>query len=272
MATLAIEDLPIEYRLTGTRPEPWTPERTMLILEYMAYDLSFSGNEPAYTDLRRDLGAAYDTLYPRVQPYTVPIIGGDGTLGAGDGGARDDGRPTTDGGASTTHNQRPTTNETASARIERGTAATRQLLDGQLGLRGGAAEGFVFGKGSNNWAASGARTASGAPLLAGDMHLTVSLPAIWYEVHLSTPTMNVYGVTIPGTPLPVAAMNDRVAWVFTNTGSDQLDHYRLTLDDARRRYRFDGAWRDLTSARPPRSASTAPTPSPTRSSPATSAR
>ncbi len=213
---LAPAQVPLEYRLTGTRPERWAPVKTLLLQQYMAYDLSFKTDDPQYTDLRRDLGAVYDTLYPRVQPYTVPIF------------------PDLGGAAA------PTAPATGSG------DAARRLRSGQTALAGTLGEGFVHGKGSNNWAVGPARSASGGALLAGDMHLTVSLPAIWYEVHLSTPTMNVYGVTIPGTPLPVAAMNDRLAWTFTNTGSDQVDHYRLALDPTRRRYRFDGAWRDLT--------------------------
>jgi len=45
----------------------------------------------------------------------------------------------------------------------------------------------VFGSsgvGSNNWAISGSRTASGKPLLANDMHLALQMPSIWHEVGL----------------------------------------------------------------------------------------
>lgn len=218
VATLGPADLPIEYRLTGTAPEPWSPIKSLLLLQYMAYDLSFSTDDPDYSEIRSRLGAVADSLFPRVQPYTVPIVGG---AGAASG----------------------STNET-----EIKSGAAQALRGGQIALAGTIGEGFArdSGKGSNNWAVTGARSASGAPLLAGDMHLTVSLPAIWYEVHLSTPTMNVYGVTIPGAPLPVEAMNDRLAWAFTNTGSDQIDHYRLALDASGRRYRVDGRWHDLT--------------------------
>ncbi|HMB90401.1 MAG TPA: penicillin acylase family protein, partial [Rhodothermales bacterium] len=97
----------------------------------------------------------------------------------------------------------------------------------------------------NNWVAHGTRTATGAPILAGDMHLSVTLPSIWYEVHLVTPTMNTYGVTTPGTPLPVEAFTDHVAWAFTNTGADVIDHYALELDSTGTRYRYDDGFRDL---------------------------
>src|SRR5580693_6812572 len=40
--------------------------------------------------------------------------------------------------------------------------------------------GFDVQPGSNAWAVSGSRTASGKPLLSNDMHLEYSLPGIWY--------------------------------------------------------------------------------------------
>ena len=47
--------------------------------------------------------------------------------------------------------------------------------------------GFHEGKGSNNWVVGGARSATGAPLLANDPHLGLSAPAIWYFVRLQAP-------------------------------------------------------------------------------------
>ena len=40
---------------------------------------------------------------------------------------------------------------------------------------------------SNNWAVSPRRSATGHALLAGDPHLDLSLPSIWYEAHLVVP-------------------------------------------------------------------------------------
>jgi penicillin amidase len=99
--------------------------------------------------------------------------------------------------------------------------------------------------GSNNWAVQGDRSATGAPLLAGDMHLSVTLPSIWYEAHLVTPTMNAYGITLPGAPVLIQAFNRHVGWALTNVGADQIDHLALTVDSTRSRYRFEGEWRAL---------------------------
>lgn len=81
---------------------------------------------------------------------------------------------------------------------------------------------------SNNWVVGGARTASGKPILANDPHLGLTAPAIWYLAHLQVKgpdgsAKNLVGVTLPGAPLVLLGRNDRVAWGFTNTGSDVQD-------------------------------------------------
>ncbi len=88
------------------------------------------------------------------------------------------------------------------------------------------------GVGSNNWVVSGARTTTGMPLLANDMHLALTIPAIWYENHLQCPDLQVTGVTFPGIPGIVAGHNGHVAWGHTNGFPDVQDlfmeHLRRT--------------------------------------------
>jgi penicillin amidase len=102
---------------------------------------------------------------------------------------------------------------------------------------------------SNNWAVAPARTKDGYALLAGDPHLELTLPSIWYEVHLVVPgKLDVYGVTIPGAPGIVIGFNRDISWTFTNTSADVMDFYRETVDDSINpaRYMVDGEWRVLT--------------------------
>ena len=54
--------------------------------------------------------------------------------------------------------------------------------------------------GSNNWAISGDRTASGRPILANDPHRAMSLPSLRYVVHLECPTFSVIGAGEPALP------------------------------------------------------------------------
>lgn len=103
------------------------------------------------------------------------------------------------------------------------------------------------GLGSNNWVLAGARTATGMPLLANDMHLSLDLPAIWYENHLCGGDWHVTGVTFPGIPGVVAGHNGRVAWGYTNGFADVQDLYLEHLrraDDGRVQYEFRGEWHD----------------------------
>jgi penicillin G amidase len=76
---------------------------------------------------------------------------------------------------------------------------------------------------SNEWAVSGARTASGRPLLAGDPHLGFDFPSLWYLVRIDTPQGVLAGATAPGLPFIVIGHNNQVAWTFTSTGAAVQD-------------------------------------------------
>ncbi|HEU4798266.1 MAG TPA: penicillin acylase family protein, partial [bacterium] len=81
------------------------------------------------------------------------------------------------------------------------------------------------GVGSNNWVVAGARTMTGAPLLANDPHLEAAMPSIWYEMHLAGGTINVVGSTFPGTAGVIIGHNEHIAWGVTNAGPDVQDLY-----------------------------------------------
>jgi penicillin amidase len=99
------------------------------------------------------------------------------------------------------------------------------------------------GLGSNDWVVSGAHTASGKPLLANDTHLELTVPPIWYELHITGPGWNVKGLTLPGAPMVVIGHNDTIAWGFTNNGADVQDLYIETFNpEAKDEYRVKGAW------------------------------
>src|SRR6185503_4418612 len=94
--------------------------------------------------------------------------------------------------------------------------------------------------GSNAWAIAGLHTASGKPILSSDMHLEFSIPGIWYLVHLSSPSLNVAGVSLPGVPGVVVGHNDRIAWGVTNLHYDVQDLYAEKFEDRTGRYEFRG--------------------------------
>ncbi|MCW3476171.1 penicillin acylase family protein [Limobrevibacterium gyesilva] len=76
---------------------------------------------------------------------------------------------------------------------------------------------------SNAWAVDGARSATGAPLLAGDPHLGFGMPGVWYLARIDTPGRVLAGATAPGVPFLVLGHNGRIAWSFTTTGADVQD-------------------------------------------------
>jgi penicillin amidase len=103
--------------------------------------------------------------------------------------------------------------------------------------------------GSNNWAVDGAHSASGAAILANDMHLSIAVPIIWYRASLVFPdpiqpsaNQQITGLTLPGLPSLVVGSNGHVAWGFTNTGGDWSDLVRIDGDphDAQKYLTPDG--------------------------------
>ena len=97
--------------------------------------------------------------------------------------------------------------------------------------------------GSNNWVVSGDYTATGKPLLANDTHLELSVPPIWYQIHLTAPSFNAKGFTLPGAPLIVVGHNDHIAWGFTNNGADVQDLYIETFNPAApEQYKVNSKW------------------------------
>ena len=79
--------------------------------------------------------------------------------------------------------------------------------------------------GSNAWLISGSKTESGRPILASDPHIAFAQPAVWYEVHIKSPTYENYGHYVPGIPFPGLAHNMNRAWGITMSNSDDLDFY-----------------------------------------------
>lgn len=99
--------------------------------------------------------------------------------------------------------------------------------------------------GSNNFAAGASATADGRAIVAGDMHLGLRAPSLWYRARLryadaAAPggRVDVTGVTLPGVPGVIAGSTPHVAWAFTNSYGDWLDFFRIDFtDSAKTRYR-----------------------------------
>ena len=207
VSSLREKDYPIEYKLLGYAPEAWTPLKCAVLIKSMAWILSGPN-----ADLR--MSNTLDRLGEEIVRDLYSNPSGDDTVIP----------PGTTWDFEPRKVIRPDT----------------PLMRGSIGTGSGS------GIGSNNWTVSGTRTASGYPMLANDPHLDLSLPSLWYEIQLIGPTLNVYGVSLPGGPGVIIGFNRHIAWGFTNAGTDVSDWYEITFrDDTLREYRHGNRWRPV---------------------------
>jgi penicillin amidase len=222
-------DVPLEYRLLAARPRRWEALHTFHFFNQMALTLAYDDETLLRLRVRSLVGAAAtEALFPLNSPIQEPI------QPTGQAAPRYDFlRPFPPPGSPDTAAILALTRR-ASLDLALG-MAQRPLGDGEA-------------IGSNNWTVAPARTAAGHALLAGDPHLELTIPSIWYEIHLNVAGgPDVAGVTFPGAPGVIIGFNRNVAWSFTNTGADVRDHYEETVDHAvsPRRYRLNGEWKPL---------------------------
>ena len=212
--SLTESQLPIEYKLIGYKPEQWSNLKTALFLKYMAYDLSGNDDDFEMTNAKNYFNKDdFNLLYPQKQDSLDPII----PMG--------------------TIYQTPKDTIKAPATADSMYFNNTELLamEKQKPDRN---------NGSNNWAVSGKKTKSGAPILCNDPHLGLNLPSLWFEMQLSTPTYNAYGATFPGAPYIIIGYNDFCAFGFTNGGRDVKEYYKIKFkDDSRKQYWFNNEWK-----------------------------
>jgi penicillin amidase len=215
--TVTEATLPFEYKLLGYKPEAWNNLKIALFVKLMSADLAglSYARDLQFTNMRSVFSRQeMDLLFPQVSDSSQPII--------------PRGTPFTAIAAI------PPTPATADSMYYGNDTSISPL---QLPKP-------VDVKGSNNWAVSGTKTASGAPILCNDPHLRLTLPSIWYEMQMHTPTMNVYGVSFPSIPGVVIGFNDSIAFGVTNGGRDVIDYYRIKFkDESRRDYWYNGEWK-----------------------------
>ncbi len=229
IAALAPRDYPIEYKLLGRSPKQLAVVDIFHLLNRMGSTLATSSDELTHLEVSARVGReAADALFRMHSPIVEPIQPN------GQSAPRFDDVTIPAPGA-------PDPDAVALLRL-----APARSLKSLYAFAPSRADDAI---GSNNWAVAPQRTAGGHALLAGDPHLELTLPSIWYEAHLVVPdTLDVYGVTIPGAPGIIIGFTNAVSWTFTNTGADVMDYYSETVDDglAPTRYKVDGEWRSLT--------------------------
>lgn len=83
--------------------------------------------------------------------------------------------------------------------------------------------------GSNQWAVAGRNTATGAPLIANDPHMSLGTPSTFYPIHLTAGDFDVTGSSFAGAPFVIVGQNRWIAWGATVNPMDVTDVYREQL-------------------------------------------
>lgn len=216
--SLSPAGLPLEYKILDYFPEAWTPLKTTLLMKSMALTLSGSNTERGMTVTREILGRAEtDRLFPVHRPFTEPIVPEETMWAIHSLVHR------------VPHDDPPDLNDWEFTPAEETDPEETEHATG-----------------SNHWAVNGSRTASGRPILAGDPHLPLSLPSIWYELQITTPEYSAYGVSLPGAPGILMGFNRHIAWAETNGESDAMDQYLLKFRNGEFEHYFhDGEWKPV---------------------------
>lgn len=212
--SLTESSLPLEYKLLDFKPEPWSNLKIALFLKQMSKTLA-GYDEDLENTLSKPKLSFEDLMQldKQVPDSLVPII-------------------------------------------PKGTAFDAPAI---TPVKPANADSLYFGKkdtakvieytkpnpinGSNNWVVSGSKTKSGASILCNDPHLDLTFPSVWYEMQITTPDVNVYGVTFPGSPNVIIGFNDNIAWGVTNAQRDVKDYYDIQFkDESRQEYKYNGKW------------------------------
>ncbi len=209
LSTLDPGDYPIEFKLLNYGPEEWTTLKTCMAYALLSSTLSRGESDLENTNARELFGdKMFGLLFPENSSNIDPVIPKD-----------------------TEFNFSPTSIPQIPDVLQPGNSI-KTTISKQNPLNG-----------SNNFAIDGTKSKSGHSLLANEPDLELTLPSIWYASHLTSPTMNVMGVTVPGTPVILIGFNDSIAWGVTNSPRDQVDWYAVNFKDSlRKEYRYNNQW------------------------------
>ena len=242
-----LNKLPLEFSLLRYRPQPWEPSDSLVIAGYMYQTLTDTWEDEidrAKVTQRVGADRAQD-LFSQDASMDHFVIGDPNVPNDGSQRSRVDPKDGQDDEDDQDDMQPDTVLKAGASGLQDGgfTDLTSALASSVLDFLKNQQREIRQGLGSNNWVVSGAHTATGKPLLANDTHLELSIPPIWYEIHLTAPGWNVKGFTLPGAPLVVIGHNDRIAWGFTNNGADVQDLYVETFNPAAPdHYDVHGTW------------------------------
>ena len=182
--------LPWEFRLLRYDPEPWRPEDSLVIGKGLAFFLSTA----LFTRLNMIAIAAKLVDHPEMLRSLCPSYPNDGP--------------------------------TITKAVWNSVQSVWQFMNGALGP----SQCSPAGQGSNNWVVAPSRSTTGRAILCNDPHLRLTIPSIWYLMHLKAETSvtqpdgyEVWGASIPGSPCVQLGHNRWISWGVTAAVCDDVE-------------------------------------------------
>ncbi len=209
---LEASNLPLEFKLFAYKPEHWSPLKTALIAKFMTFSLAGGSKDLQLTRSHQLFSQGdFKELFPDEFSYKESIISAD----------------------------RKWNFKNRSLGLPKDLFQAK-LKDQQLKVVPHP------GNGSNNWAVFGKKSSTGLPIVSNDIHLDYSLPSLWYQLQLISPSQNVYGASLAGAPGVIVGFSNKFAWAVTNASGDFMDWYELKYQDSsHQKYFFDSEWRKV---------------------------
>lgn len=213
---------PFEFDALHYKPQPWKVSDCLVIERLMAFDMSMSfWTDIAIGEIADSLGVDEAIKFIPEYPQNAPTV-------------IDSYQP----------QQNTDSVSTSIIRIAEKPSKEKLALLKEFGkVMGNVREAIGFRgmqSGSNCWVMKKNSGKQSEVILANDPHLTLGLPARWYQVHLTCPQLNVIGNSIPGTPGIVSGRNDFIAWGITNMMVDDCDYFFERVDPENKVFYFNG--------------------------------
>ncbi len=194
---------PIEYRLLGVDPEPWTIEDSFALGRLNAWSVSHNWHQ--------EMSRLLIALQVGVERGSA-IYGHDYWRGG-----------TSIAAAGPVRKLPPAIAPELAAMFQPRPYRPRSS---PRHARGGVATDVArLSSASNGWVIGPDRSVSGKPILANDPHMAHMVPSLVYQMHLKAPGLDVIGGTIAGIPYVLFGHNEQVAWGTTSAVADAIDLY-----------------------------------------------
>ncbi|WP_185154413.1 penicillin acylase family protein [Fulvivirga sp. M361] len=206
ISSLKYKNLPLEYKILDYEPEPWTPLKSALLLQYMNDNLTGWDRDLQNTNAYLTLGEErFKALFPQWPAGIDPVV-----------------QSPEQWSFEAAPKEKPDSLIVSNTMMKK----VHPMPDPD--------------NGSNNWAVAGWKTKSGKAILASDMHLGLNAPSLWFLMQLSSPNYNVMGFALTGNVGIVSGFNENIAWSFTDVSRDERDWYSIKFKEGSRSEYFYG--------------------------------